>query len=161
MRKLTLGIAAVIIVSCGIFATFWAPSASGSAEKVINFEGTTTGWMSTSICFNKGDDLVIAVTGTVKHSWASGFVGPEGNPNSMCGDGCKPHTKSCNVGALVSKIGNGAIRCVGSAISGETDSSGEIMFAINDAPTQDNEGSWQIMLQGGHLCPGSESKKKW
>lgn len=129
-----------------------------SAEKVITVAGTTQSWMSTGICFNSGDSVTIAVSGSVKHSdWDGSFYGPDGNPGSLCGSRCKPFSNSCNVAALVARVGNGQTRCVGSAISGVVRDSGELNFGINDMPTLDNEGSFRVAISGGSLCGGSSS----
>lgn len=129
-----------------------------AAEKVITVAGTTQSWMSSGLCFNAGDSITIAVTGSIKHSdWDGEYHGPDGNPNSFCGSRCKPFSDSCNVAALVARIGDGSTRCVGSAISGEIKDSGELKFGINDMPTMDNEGSFQVMISGGSLCGGGSS----
>lgn len=134
-----------------------------ATEKVITVAGTTQSWMSTGICFNAGDSITIAVSGSIKHSdWDGNYHGPDGNPGSFCGSKCKPFSDSCNVAALVARIGDGSTRCVGTAISGEIKEGGELKFGINDMPTMDNEGSFQVAISGGSLCAGgSSSGKTW
>jgi len=153
----------MIIAMSLVLLLLTSGSSVNSAEKIITFSGSTSGWMSTGICFKSGDRLTIGVSGSVRHSdWDGRYHGPEGNPNSFCGNGCKPYTNSCYVAALVAKIGTGRVRCVGSAISGTVDEEGELMFAINDTPTGDNSGSFEIIIQGGRLCGSSSSGgNKW
>ena len=130
-------------------------------QRVITVEGTTSGWMGSGVCFEKGDEMTIAVSGSILHSsWDGNYHGPEGNPSSWCGNKCKPYTNKCNVAALVGKIGTSSVRCIGTAISGIIKDSGELKFAINDSPTSDNKGSFNVVIQGGHLCGGS-SGNSW
>ncbi len=131
-----------------------------AAEKIITVSGKTSGWMGSGVCFNQGDKLTIAVSGSILHSsWDGKYHGADGNPSSFCGNRCKPYSNRCNVAALVAKIGS-SIRCVGTAISGTIQDSGELKFAINDTPVSDNEGSFQVIIRGGHLCGGS-SGNSW
>jgi hypothetical protein len=131
------------------------------AEKIINISGKTPGWIGSGVCFEKGDKLTIFVKGSILHSsWDGEYHGPEGNPNSFCGSGCKPFTNKCNVASLVAKIGFSDIRCVGTAISGIVHNSGELKFGINDMPVSDNRGSFEVLIKGGHLCNNSK-KNSW
>jgi len=147
-KKVILIISLISLVITGAYA----------AQRAINISGKTSGWMGSGMCFDKGDELTIAVTGSILHSsWDGEYHGPEGNPNSFCGSGCKPFTNKCNVAALVAKIGSSNVRCVGTAISGIIHDSGELKFGINDTPVTDNKGSFQVVIQGGHLCDSSSS----
>jgi len=148
MKKVIFISLLIVLIITGVYA----------AERVINISGKTSGWMSSGMCFEKGDKLTIAVTGSILHStWDGEYHGPEGNPNSFCGSRCKPFTNKCNVAALVAKIGSSNVRCVGTAISGTIHNSGELKFGINDIPVSDNKGSFQVVIKGGHLCGGDSS----
>lgn len=142
-------------ILCIGFSTAIINSANADpATKRLRMEGTTSGWMSTGVCFSAGDTLTIAVEGTVKHSDWSDYYGPDGNPSSFCGDSCKPLTTSCNVAALVGRLGDsGRKHCVGSVLNADISSEGgELYLGINDTPTLDNKGGFDIVVSGGSLC---------
>ena len=123
------------LIIASVIVTALATYVYASTERVINVAGTTSGWMGSGVCFEKGDKMTIAVSGSILHSsWDGEYHGPEGNPSSFCGNGCKPYANKCNVAALVGKIGSSSVRCVGTAISGVIQDSGELKFAINDTP---------------------------
>ena len=144
------------LILAGILMASFATYLYAKTERVITVAGTTSGWMGSGVCFEKGDEITIAVSGSILHSsWDGNYHGPEGNPSSWCGNKCKPYANKCNVAALVGRIGNSSVRCVGTAISGTINDSGELKFAINDSPTSDNKGSFNVVIQGGHLCGGS------
>lgn len=148
MKKKAIGF--IVLLSITLVTYVYA------AERAITVSGKTSGWMGSGVCFERGDTLTIIASGSILHSsWDGEYHGPEGNPNSFCGSGCKPYANKCNVAALVAKIGSSNARCVGSAISGKIHESGELKFAINDTPVSDNKGSFDVIIKGGHLCGGS------
>ena len=126
-------------------------------QKNIKISGKTQGWYGTGMCFEKGDKMVLKPRGTIEHSWASGYNGPEGNPGSLCGNSCKPLASHCNVGALVGRIGSGgSAQCVDGDISTTVSNSGELFLGINDMPVQDNEGSFYVDIKGGKSCESEQ-----
>lgn len=135
---------------------------SFATERAISIAGTTSGWAGSGVCFDAGDSITIMATGSVLHSdWDGKYHGPEGNPNSFCGNRCKPYSNKCNVAALVAKIGSSSVRCVGTAISGTINDTGELKFAINDSPVNDNDGEFNVMIKGGSLCGNGNSGNSW
>ena len=159
----TILYASIGILGVGLAAVLFASTTANATDtkRIIRVEGTTSGWMSTGVCLSQGDTLTIAVSGTVKHSAASDYYGPDGNPSSWCGDSCKPLTTSCNVAALVLRVGDsGRKHCVGSLLEAEIGSEGgELYFGINDTPTLDNDGGFDVGITGGDLC-GQKPKPK-
>lgn len=103
----------------------------------------------------EGQELAIVAQGSVKHSLISGWYGPDGNSGALCGN-CRI-TSNCAVAALIMKIGNSKAYCVGTLLSGAAPASGDIYFAINDVPPNDNEGNFSIKLTGPGVTLGGNT----
>ncbi len=120
-----------------------------------SISGTST-WTKTVFRAVKGEEIRIVARGSVKHSWMSGWHGPDGNPSPFC-SGCVI-TSKCNVAELIMRIGKtGKIYCVGSLLRGKAPADGDIYFAINDTPLGDNEGGFEIMLRGPGIDLGGRT----
>lgn len=115
----------------------------------------TYGWTKTPYNAVKGQQLIIAATGSVSHSFMSGFHGPQGNSNAFCRD-CRM-VAHCNVAGLIMRIGNGRAFCVDPILRGSAPASGPIYFAINDAPLHDNSGGFRIILSGPGVTIGGST----
>ena len=129
---------------------------SAQAEAYDYSIAGSSSWTKTPYNAVQGKELVIAATGEVKHSWMSGWHGPGGNSSAFCAD-CRV-TRKCNVAALIMRIGErGDPYCVDPFLSGAAPASGAIYFSINDFPLNDNEGSFDIKLEGPGVSLGGST----
>ena len=135
---------------------FSLPFGSAYAEEYEWYVRGSSLWTKSPFNAITGEDIGIAATGSVSHSWMSGYHGPDGNSGAFCQD-CRL-TYDCNVAALLVRIGaSGRVYCVGSLIQGKAPASGPIYFAINDVPPNDNQGGFDIFLSGPGISPSGGS----
>ncbi len=108
MRRMSPGL--LLIAVAGYLTTFTAAAQVNWNEPSVTVDGKS-GWKKTAYRATEGKEFTAIARGRVRHSWMSGWHGPEGNPSPFC-KSCRITTR-CNVAALIMKVGrDGKVYCV-------------------------------------------------
>ncbi len=127
-----------------------APSPTTTGEPVVASKGVdvagNTAWTDTGVACRSGGSVQLVASGTVFHDPTSG-VGPEGDPNPDLRRFNLPGLADVNHSALVARVGStSAPTVVGSEVTYDCETSGELYLGPNDVGVDNNHGAWTVTV---------------
>lgn len=127
-----------------------APSTTTTDEPVVASKGVdvagNTAWTDTGVACRSGDSVQLVASGTVFHDPTSG-VSPDGDPNPDLRRFNLPGLTDANHSALVARVGStSAPTVVGSEVTYDCETSGELYLGPNDVGVDNNHGAWTVTV---------------
>lgn len=102
-------------------------------------------WTPTGLTVRRGETVTVNATGEIKYG---GGADAKASPNGSSEQQPNNPVPNATTGALIGRIGNGQPFAIGSQPSFQAPAAGQLFLGVNDTTLDDNDGSFQVRLQG-------------
>ena len=100
-------------------------------------------WTPTGLTVRRGETVTVNATGEIKYG---GGADHKASPNGSSERQPNNPVPNATTGALIGRIGNGQPFAIGSSF--QAPAAGQLFLGVNDTTLDDNDGSFQVQLQG-------------